>query len=210
MRAITKEQAKAIREANINWNGAYPGISIYRPKYGVVIHGVPARAINFNPGYEETDEYKSTIIEWQAENENRNNVNIASIKPLRQKAGTERKKHQSIIIFIDNAEAADRCILNNFLIESQSFRAEKYAPHLWVTQCYKCQNFGHIVKNCDKEEQCGKCSGPHPTAECTSNEHKCANCHGTHTAWHLECPARNIAGERVQASREEQSPLFCE
>lgn len=212
MRAITKDGAKAIREANnINWNSAYAGIQIYKPRYGFVIHGVPVYAINLETGYENSKEYENTIDEWQKENANRNNVTITGIKALtRRKPRTEniRKKHQSIIVFTDDAEAADRCIANNFIIESQSLVAEKYAPHLQLKQCYKCHGFGHTAYNCIKKAQCGKCSHDHPTAECATDERRCINCGGDHEAWHIKCPARSIAGEKAQDERERQSPFF--
>jgi hypothetical protein len=212
IRVANKEGAKLIKEAPINWEDAYTGMKIYKPRYGIVIHGVPTRAINLEPGYDETIEYKETIEEWQKENANRNNVTIAGIKPLRRATSTEHprlRRHQSIIVFTEDAEAADRCIVNHFLIDRQSFEREKYAPHLRVIQCRKCHGFGHMAAKCDKNEQCGKCSHNHATAECTSNERKCINCKANHEAWHFECPARATAGEKAQDEREKESPFFC-
>ena len=79
MRTATKEGAKAVKEANINWEQAYTGIKVYKPNYRIVIHGVPAWAINLNPGYKETTKYKDTIDEWQKQNANRNDITITDI-----------------------------------------------------------------------------------------------------------------------------------
>jgi hypothetical protein len=211
MRAATKEGAKAIKEAKIDWDKAYAGIKIYKPRYGIVVHGVPVWSINLEPGYEGKNEYKETIAEWQNENAGRNEVTIVDVKPLSRKPRSEynRKKHQSIIIFTDNAEAADRCISNKFLIDKQSFETEKYCPHLQLKQCYKCHGFGHTAHNCGKSERCGKCADDHPTAECTSDERRCVNCRGAHEAWHAKCPTRSAAGDRAQDEQERQSPFFC-
>jgi hypothetical protein len=213
LRATTKEGAKSIREGQIKWEEAYSGVKIYKPKYGIVVHRVPTWAIDLKPGYENTSDYVEAIEEWQKENASRNNITISGIKPLARKPKIENghKRFQSIIIFTEHADAADRCITNNFLIGSQSFPVEKYAPHLRVTQCFKCYGFGHTASNCNNKEQCGKCAHDHSTAECTSDsEYKCVNCQGSHAAWHFECPARNTAGEKVQENREGQSPFFCE
>jgi hypothetical protein len=49
--------------------------------------------------------------------------------------------------------------------------------HIKVIQCYKCQNYGHISKNCTKSECCMNCSGQHNSKECTNKEKKiCTNC----------------------------------
>jgi len=209
IQATTKEGAKTIREANINWEEAYTGIKIYKRQCGIVIHGVPVWAINLEPGYEETKEYKDTINDWQRENASRNNITIASIIPLVRKTKIG-KTHQSIIVTMEDAEAADRCIINHFFIESQSFEAEKYAPQYRLRQCYKCQEFGHTANKCKNNSKCGKCAFNHPTVECSSDEHKCINCGGNHEAWHKECLVRSIVGDKVQEERETNSPFFCQ
>jgi hypothetical protein len=211
MRAVTKEGAKAIREANINWDKAYEGIKAYKPKYGIVIHGVPSYSIDLEPGHTDQNDVQDIINKWQDDNANRNNVTIVGVKPLSRKPRSEyaRTKHQSIIVFCDDAEAADRCIINGFLIDSQSLKAEKYAPHLQLKQCYKCHEFGHTAYNCAKNDQCGKCADNHPTSHCTSDTLKCANCGGPHEAWHFKCPTRCVAGNIAQDERERQSPFFC-
>lgn len=50
-----------------------------------------------------------------------------------------------------------------------------------IIQCYHCQAFGHIAKNCEEAKKgnlqtCGKCSGHHKTLECVSTFEKCVNC----------------------------------
>ena len=46
-----------------------------------------------------------------------------------------------------------------------------------VTQCYKCQSFGHIAKNCFREVVCPKCSKNHNVGECqaSSDNYLCKN-----------------------------------
>ena len=56
-----KGTAKTIRDAGIDWNWAFPGLSMHKPKYGIVIHGVPNEAIDFD------GEYDNMIQEWEAQ-----------------------------------------------------------------------------------------------------------------------------------------------
>jgi hypothetical protein len=59
-------------------------------------------------------------------------------------------------------------------VEIQPMRGSKL-----ISQCKKCQAFGHTQKFCSKEPRCVKCAGRHLTRECqklkTQNP-KCVNC----------------------------------
>lgn len=68
---------------------------------------------------------------------------------------------------------------------------EKYKNSKGVTQCYKCQSFGHVARNCFRTVKCAKCAQAHNTTECASADDmviKCANCDGPHAANSRECP----------------------
>jgi hypothetical protein len=203
IRAETKDGAKTINEASINWNDAYPGMRIYKPKYGVVVHGVPTHAINLDTG-----DYIETKDEWQRQNAN-SKITITNITTLRKARQRHRPTpHRSIVVFTEDAKAADYCIRHGFVVDKQILKAERYAPHLHITQCYKCHGYGHRATNCKKKDKCGKCAEDHPTAECTSNTPKCVNCDGKHEAWHIECLARSTEGKRLTALRMETSPFY--
>ncbi|GJQ79066.1 hypothetical protein Trydic_g18471, partial [Trypoxylus dichotomus] len=60
-----------------------------------------------------------------------------------------------------------------------------------VTQCHRCQLYGHGQRNCHAAAVCVKCAGPHQTAECSKPREapaKCALCQGPHTANYGGCP----------------------
>ena len=56
----------------------------------------------------------------------------------------------------------------------------KVYDRFWVTQCYHCQNFGHIAAKCPTKSQsatCGYCAGNHDSRNCTQKSTPCcANC----------------------------------
>jgi|SRR5579859_3281283 len=66
------EDAKLLRQ-EVNWNIAFEELTVHKPKYGIVVHGVPAAQIT---GLEDDDIRKSTIQEW----EEKNSIKIKSIK----------------------------------------------------------------------------------------------------------------------------------
>jgi len=62
-----------------------------------------------------------------------------------------------------------------------------------VTQCFRCQQWGHSSINCGLPARCVKCSETHEIGSCprTSREGdpSCCNCGGPHTSNHRGCPA---------------------
>ena len=72
-------------------------------------------------------------------------------------------------------------------------RCESYRTTPQVTQCYKCQGFNHIAKDCKNAQKCVRCAGSHKSVECPdknkdSLKQKCSNCNGEHVASSKECP----------------------
>lgn len=45
-----------------------------------------------------------------------------------------------------------------------------------ILRCYKCNKYGHLVKECKSAVTCPQCAGEHPLKECSNKELKCINC----------------------------------
>lgn len=68
---------------------------------------------------------------------------------------------------------------------------ERYNPiHREVTQCLRCQRFGHGMRNCRMGRRCIDCGEHHTADRCNMEPPKCANCEGGHLASSKECPKR--------------------
>ncbi|GFX50466.1 nucleic-acid-binding protein from transposon X-element [Trichonephila clavipes] len=62
-------------------------------------------------------------------------------------------------------------------------------------QCYRCQEFYHHSRLCNRSPKCLKCSGRHLTAECKKSAKspaKCANWGGPHPANFSGCPSKPV------------------
>ena len=94
-----------------------------------------------------------------------------------------------------NSEAKrDHLLEHGFPFEGVKYRCEEYRPLKEPVQCYRCQKFGHMTKECrDTKDTCRKCSEEHRTTECSNTERKCANCEGSHPTTYPGCPARKAA-----------------
>lgn len=79
----------------------------------------------------------------------------------------------------------------------------------WVKQCYHCQGFGHINKDCPKKDdqpKCSYCAGNHNSRDCTNkNFPRCVNCVGSsvqggsvaHFASSVHCPMMMSQRNRI-------------
>ena len=195
----TPQEAEALR--NIDWNTAYKGLKAKKPKYGIVIHGVSISDLD-------PMSYNDTGVIHDLEQQNQStSIKIASIRPLRKKPPTKEPKHMSIVVFTHDPVAADKCIKQGFYIKHTYCKTAKYAPHLRVTQCFKCYGYGHLAEACRSNPICGKCGmSGHQTKECTNTETICVRCKVDHPAWHRDCPQRTEEGHRIATIRRSTSP----
>lgn len=67
----------------------------------------------------------------------------------------------------------------------------KIKEHDIVTQCYRCQSFGHTLVKCRApKDLCRECASEHDSKNCKVQAKKCANCKGPHNATYAGCPRR--------------------
>lgn len=64
---------------------------------------------------------------------------------------------------------------------------QKPNPRDRPTQCYRCQEFGHIASNCYAEVRCSYCAEPHRYKDCPKEHEKCANCGEEHSSTDADC-----------------------
>ena len=80
---------------------------------------------------------------------------------------------------------------------------KEFIPH--PIQCFKCQKFGHISKNCRGKQKCPLCSEDHTFEECQNRENKkCSNCGGSHSAGFKGCMVFVKAQEIKQLSHQKK------
>lgn len=73
----------------------------------------------------------------------------------------------------------------------QKIRVETPRPKTEVTQCQRCQQFGHTKTYCTLPHVCVKCGQAHDNRLCTKKPEekpKCGLCKGEHTANYRGCP----------------------
>lgn len=116
-------------------------------------------------------------------------LNVKSVKQMIKKTdGGDVKMPLFIVVFEKSTKTSD--IVKHNKVCHCIIQWEKFKSTSGVTQCYNCQNFGHIAKNCHRQVKCLKCANNHSSKDCpnlASNVAKCSNCGGGHTASDKTC-----------------------
>ena len=79
-----------------------------------------------------------------------------------------------------------------------------------ITQCHRCQQYGHGQRNCRMQPRCVKCAGNHLTKDHVGpkkvDNPKCALCDGPHVASYRQCPMRPLPKPREEPTRAPTQP----
>ena len=117
-------------------------------------------------------------------------INVQKVHKMKSKATTTDPEHNYLVI-TDNKHTLTTMrpinALNHIRIYWERRKNDKK-----ITQCMRCQKWGHAASNCRRQIACVICAGEHGAKDCPRPKtHKptCANCAGPHTACNRqECP----------------------
>ena len=118
----------------------------------------------------------------------KSNIKIIQVQRLKFNGQPTRK----VVVEFDNEQDMKIALFNGIYFGRIRVRCESYRATPPVTQCYKCQGFNHIAKDCKNDQKCVRCAGAHKSTDCPDKNKetlkiKCSNCHGNHVASFREC-----------------------
>jgi hypothetical protein len=192
-------------ETQKSWAEAIaPSAVIRKRTWPVIIHGVRVK----DHQLEVWEKHAKSIMK-----ENAKSVPNLRIRGMRWLRRTNKKEFAPLIIEVDSAEQANRLITEGVVIGYDLKLTERYDASCRITQCFKCQRYGHISSICSNTEKCGHCGGNHNTQECAglspAPRKRCAACHGgEHKSWLTECPERVKETVRAKRAKKELSRQF--
>ncbi|KAE9407129.1 hypothetical protein BT96DRAFT_933490 [Gymnopus androsaceus JB14] len=109
-------------------------------------------------------------------------------KPEKRK---QDQKVAHILVAFNTREAANQVIAKGMTVAGKWVYGQRDQRD--PLQCMKCQQFGHIAKECNSERDiCGRCDGEHPMQTCTAHHDGfyCAVCKlAGHAATDRNCPS---------------------
>lgn len=106
--------------------------------------------------------------------------------------GRHRVTKQPLNIFFVDLEPAsnNKDIYNINMIQNKTVVIEPPRRNKGLTQCFRCQQYGHTKTYCNRPFVCVKCGGSHSTESCrkpNTTPAKCALCDGSHPANYKGC-----------------------
>ena len=119
----------------------------------------------------------------------KSNVKVNKVQRLKFKGNPTQK----VVVEFDQEQDMKIALFNGIFFGRIRIRCEPFRPAPSITQCYQCQGFNHIAKDCKSQDKCMRCAKPHKSSECPgkgkdSFKPKCTNCNGEHVAASRECP----------------------
>ena len=148
-----------------------------------------------------------TEIKMELENLNLPIENVRQLKRTHVENNTRTQTPLPIwILTFTKTEHLQEQINNTDSLFNVKIKFEQYKGLTGVTQCYRCQEFGHRAQYCHKTEKCVRCSGAHKVSNCShTTKLKCANCNGDHPASYRQCP-KYITQTESQVHTQTQKP----
>jgi hypothetical protein len=181
-----------------------PSAVVRKRTWPVIVHGVRVRDHQLDVWGKHAK---------RIEKENTRQIPNLKIQGMRWLRRTNKGDFAPLIIEVDSAEQANRLINEGVVIGFDLKSVERYDASCRITQCFKCQKYGHISTICANAEKCGHCGSDHTTEKCAgvspATRKRCAACQsGEHTSWSAECPARVKETLRAKTAKLTLPKLF--
>ncbi len=116
------------------------------------------------------------------------NLKILRIVWLKKVAESE-KTHSSLIVKIAIKAMINQLMNMNMLNAYHECICKLFKKNCHITQCFRCQEFDHMIRFCRKNQRCVKCADKHHIEKCmmSLNRRHCVNCNENHEFWRHIC-----------------------
>lgn len=195
------EEAKRKWQGNIKVTEAFGADAKLRIReYTVIAHGVRVASLDVK-------DQKAGIASIYTQNPALKGVVTVVRIGWSHKTIKQGKRTAPLFLGIAEPEQANLLIEQGLLLGAEFHDCEIFCGDCQVTQCFRCQSYGHTAKHCQNVVRCGHCAAAgHKSTDCTKKEdhtaHRCVVCKGKHPAWSRDCSVR-----KAQAAAARQAYL---
>ena len=106
-----------------------------------------------------------------------------------KKVAESEKTHSSLIMKIIIEAMMNQLMNVSMLNAYHECACELFEKNCCITQCFRCQEFNHMIRFCRKNQRCVKCADKHHIKRCVMSLNKrcCINCNENHELWRHIC-----------------------
>lgn len=169
------------------------------------MHGIAKASMNL--------EDQATVID-QLCHENGHRWQGTDIKTVRWLSSSRIRKVSSIVIKFATPKTANEAISHSVQWRTKKHKAQYYDCATRITQCSKCQQFGHTSSQCCNTQACEYCAQPHSVSRCPQKTEglppKYANCKKDHPAWNRICECYAAELKHFEALDKMRPKYYCE
>jgi len=191
------EKAKEQMEQDGSWLAAVSKeAQVNRRRFPVMVHGMRLAALDCT-------KQKEAIQQLMGQNRHlKGRIEILHAQ-WPKKAVKLNKVVTCLIVDVASPAQANTLIDEGLLFQCELKQCELYHGDCRLTQCFKCQKYGHTARICRQNQKCGLCATPgHDDHSCAFrndlSKHRCANYGGSHPAWSTRCKARQEQAEKAR------------
>ena len=83
-----------------------------------------------------------------------------------------KKEHSSLIIEVPTPEMGNRLLVEGLVEEHDMKTCSMFSKECRVTQCFNCQQYGHVGRVCRNATRCGHCAKMHASQECPTGDNR--------------------------------------
>ena len=201
------ENSRIELENETDWLQAFAkSAEVKRTTFAVFAHGIKIKAVDASN--------QARVIETIRNYNSRLHPELDIVKVTWMKRTLDQgKSHGSLIIETSSTESANRLISQGLVFEGEIKNCERFIKEARITQCLRCQKYGHLAKGCQNIAACAHCAGPHHVSECPKDPitgRHCALCKGNHPAWSRDCQYRRREFERTKYAKQTTPALYAQ
>ncbi len=130
------------------------------------------------------------VIKRLIKNNTKLHKNLKILRIVWLKKVTESEKIHSSLIMKIAIEAMMNQLMNVSMLDAYHECACKlFEKNCCITQCFRCQEFDHMIRFYRKNQHCIKCANKHHIKKCVMslNKRRCVNCNENHEFWRCIC-----------------------
>lgn len=133
-------------------------------------------------------------------------MKIESVKRMRKNKDTP---YSMMLVTTERSDEGKK-IFQLRQVQGLAVKPEPKKKSTSMSQCYRCQKFGHVQRYCTAEYKCAFCANSHTSYNCPEprgrgQPAKCINCGGAHPAFAFSCVHHPInVQQRTREAKEAQ------